>query len=474
MLARVMKCARAVPRLALGVLLFFAGESLLAQERARSRAVLFPPTGNFQNPGARALGLGGAFVALADDASAVGLNPAGLTQLRRPEISVEYRRLETVLPVNYEGAEFIGPFACTNFGPSLGHCENAFRSEQDSLAFVSLIVPFGRKVTLALYRHELDRERLFLVRPSLDTEEFGQIPGAFEDLDRRIVRTGIAFAYALSEKLSAGVTFNLNSMTQAFRVIEFGTDSETPAFPALLYTFQDSNIEEQRAGATGGVLWRPGRLLSLGAFYSSPVRFEEKGLLHYCADFDPVTEFPICGFEEGAPDFRNRYQRVDFASSFTLPSRLGISVAVRPNSWLALIAEGDRVSYSDNDSDRERINDEGDLVGFDRFAAKDVWELHGGAEVVLALSRAALIAVRGGYWRDPEHSFRYRGCRSRPGEMCDPIRAFSQTNPATGDLDHYAGGIGIAWAWGQLDLGYDWIRQNRAGILSASLVVRAK
>ncbi len=469
-----MKNAWPVARLALAMLLFLAREPLPGQQRPRSRAVLFPPTGNFQNPGARALGLGGAFVALADDASAVGLNPAGLTQLRRPEVSVEYRRLEAVVPVNYGGAEFIGPFACANFGPFLGACENTFRSEQDSLGFVSLIVPFGRKFTYALYRHELDRERLFLVRPSLDTEEFGQIPGAFEDLDRRIVRTGMAFAYALSEGLSAGVTISLNSMTQSFRVIEFGTDSEKPAFPSLLFDFQDSHIEEQKMGVTGGVLWRPGRILSLGGFYSLPVRFEEEVLLHYCADFDPVTEFPVCGFEEEGPDFKNRYQRVGFASSFTLPSRLGVSVAVRPKPWLALIAETDRVSYSDNDSDRERRDDEGDLVGFDRFAAKDVWELHGGAEVVLALSRAVLLALRGGYWRDPDHSFRYRGCRPRPAETCDPIEAFRQTNPAAGDLDHYAGGIGIAWAWGQLDLGYDWIARNRVGSFSASFVVRAK
>src|SRR5256714_13717995 len=45
----------------------------------------------FGNPGARSLGMGGAFLGLADDASAAEANPAGLTILRRPEISVEAR-----------------------------------------------------------------------------------------------------------------------------------------------------------------------------------------------------------------------------------------------------------------------------------------------------------------------------------------------------------------------------------------------
>src|SRR4029453_506818 len=46
---------------------------------------------NFNNPGARALGMGGAFVAVADDATAVVANPAGLTLLQRPEISAQYK-----------------------------------------------------------------------------------------------------------------------------------------------------------------------------------------------------------------------------------------------------------------------------------------------------------------------------------------------------------------------------------------------
>jgi len=47
---------------------------------------------SFSNPGARSVGLGGAFAALADDATAAFANPAGLTQLLASEISLEGRR----------------------------------------------------------------------------------------------------------------------------------------------------------------------------------------------------------------------------------------------------------------------------------------------------------------------------------------------------------------------------------------------
>ncbi len=46
---------------------------------------------SFSNPGARSLGFGGAFVALADDATAAFANPAGLVQLLEPEVSIEGR-----------------------------------------------------------------------------------------------------------------------------------------------------------------------------------------------------------------------------------------------------------------------------------------------------------------------------------------------------------------------------------------------
>ncbi|MBK5257140.1 MAG: hypothetical protein JJE39_14010 [Vicinamibacteria bacterium] len=44
----------------------------------------FSPVGT----GARGLGMGGAFIAVADDGTAASFNPAGLSQLRRSEISL--------------------------------------------------------------------------------------------------------------------------------------------------------------------------------------------------------------------------------------------------------------------------------------------------------------------------------------------------------------------------------------------------
>src|SRR5678815_1518159 len=53
---------------------------------------------NLANPGARSLGMGGAFLGLSDDSTAAYTNPAGLTQLSETEISIEGRHTKYSVP----------------------------------------------------------------------------------------------------------------------------------------------------------------------------------------------------------------------------------------------------------------------------------------------------------------------------------------------------------------------------------------
>jgi len=62
---------------------------------------------NFGNPGARSLGMGGAFLGLADDASAAEANPAGLTILRKMEFSLEARNYEEAQQFSTSGTSTV-------------------------------------------------------------------------------------------------------------------------------------------------------------------------------------------------------------------------------------------------------------------------------------------------------------------------------------------------------------------------------
>src|SRR6266852_3106701 len=103
-------------------------------------------TFNFGNPGARSLGMGGAFLGLADDASASEANPAGLTVLRRPEVSLEVR--------NYQEQQL---FTTSGTFPDLqrtafshkSQCEDIRKQKNDFFACLEYtILPFLSALTV--------------------------------------------------------------------------------------------------------------------------------------------------------------------------------------------------------------------------------------------------------------------------------------------------------------------------------------
>src|ERR1043166_6853954 len=97
---------------------------------------------NFGNPGARSLGMGGAFLGLADDASAAEANPAGLTILRKPEISIEIR--------NYVEQQ---TFTTTGEFPDITRTDFNHYSQRAPITFASAVFPY-KNATFGAYYHE--------------------------------------------------------------------------------------------------------------------------------------------------------------------------------------------------------------------------------------------------------------------------------------------------------------------------------
>src|SRR5436190_18966730 len=65
---------------------------------AAQTSLQIPLQFDFINPGAKSLALGGAFAGVADDATASFANPAGLTLLGGPAVSVEIRGFRVSTP----------------------------------------------------------------------------------------------------------------------------------------------------------------------------------------------------------------------------------------------------------------------------------------------------------------------------------------------------------------------------------------
>ena len=98
---------------------------------------------SFSNPGARSMGLGGAFVALADDATAAFANPAGLVQLSRPEISIEGLSWSYSNPFT-EGGRLTGQPTGILLDHTPGLRTGRSSSDLSGLSFLSFVYPKGR------------------------------------------------------------------------------------------------------------------------------------------------------------------------------------------------------------------------------------------------------------------------------------------------------------------------------------------
>ncbi len=182
----------------------------------------------FANPGARSLGFGGAFAALADDATAAYANPAGLVQLVRPEISIEARI--TAFSIN----------SAADGTPDVS-----------GVGFSSFVYP-RKRWSVAIY----DTQLVELGNPFTGGVGF-QISGSVN-----VRNQGLSGAYNLTENLSLGLgisTFDgaFDTTTQIFAV-------SSPVASQILAT---STAESSDLSLSAGFLWHFSKRWNFGGFF---------------------------------------------------------------------------------------------------------------------------------------------------------------------------------------------------------------
>lgn len=401
---------------------------------------------SFSNPGARSMGLGGAFAALADDATAAFANPAGLVQLIEPEISLEGRRWSYDTPYVSGGRALGEP---TGIGidteSTLTFGNSAF--DVTGISFVSFVLPADRW-SFAVYRHTWADYRLnsqidglFLI----EDEEDARSEDVVSWINFDVTNTGAAASYEVSESLSLGIGVvyyetELNGVSEEYAVEDEGFFAPNPQLPELLDTTYDYRGKDDGFAVHVGLLWRPSPQWSVGAYYREGPQMslsftETKGP----ADDDPETD-PVT-IMSGVVD---------------LPEVYGLGVAYRTlENALTISAEWARVGYSSIGRTFDGfIFDEGQL----RLSDGD--EYHLGLEYVF-VGVEPIIALRAGAWHDPAHGF-------APGTEADPDERAIYTGGD--DQMHYTIGIGLVFAKGQIDLGVD--LSDTVDTVSLSMVYR--
>ena len=112
---------------------------------------------DFINPGAKSLAVGGAFVGIADDATAGFANPAGLRELNRPEFSVEFRGRRLDSPF-LERGRLSGTIENVGLDTINGPVYTDYRDPNASIAYLAYVYASPqRRWAISAFRHELAR-----------------------------------------------------------------------------------------------------------------------------------------------------------------------------------------------------------------------------------------------------------------------------------------------------------------------------
>ncbi|HSP13787.1 MAG TPA: hypothetical protein VLV78_03425 [Thermoanaerobaculia bacterium] len=422
---------------------------------------------NFGNPGARALGMGGAFIGLADDASAVEANPAGLTILRKPEVSLELR--------NNEEQQFL---TTSGTYPDVMRTGFSLRNHIVQFTFASVVYPLNNFVIGGYYHEPLRNQVSGEVLPAFDpltgslvrnTPNFylprNGPPVSRAECDAIRARTNDPFAcleYTLYPFVS---TLDLKERTLGFvgaykvRDVSFGlavryqrlTEVATSADynPA---TFELTSLRVQAAGhsptaqrsenkvaVTAGMKWMPTEKIGVGAVYKQGPRFPTTTQV---AEESTGFEFVNIG-----------------NTTFHVPDIYGAGVALRPIPVVTLTSDVVRVKYS-NLSDKFYAFNE-DFNG--DYKVSDATELHLGAEYFIRTN--VPVALRAGWWHDPAHSLEYRGPLTSPERV-----AAAMLFPKGTSRSHQSVGAGMAWPWFEIDTACDWSKNYL--VVSLSMVKR--
>ena len=319
--------------------------------------------------GARATGMGGAFIGVADDATAASWNPAGLIQLERPEVSAvlaNFSREQT-----YNSASHPEVNTTNTMGDSgINYLSAVFKP----------MVLFGRNVVVSLnYQrlYEMNKKTSFKYDDSINTYDIDMEQNGY------LYALSPAFAVQINPRLSVGATLNLwkdylgsNGWGQLVHQSNAALPFE--AYEQTLVAFDGINMNL-------GFLWNATSNITLGGVVKTP--FDAK------LDVSRMT----VAWNSAIP---TEAQFSQTSETMSMPMSYGLGVQYRPSDIVVLALDVYQTRWSDfwiKHSGGQKTNP---LDG-STSSLNDTTQVRLGAEYLI-IGTAGTIALRGGLFSDPE------------------------------------------------------------------------
>jgi long-subunit fatty acid transport protein len=374
------------------------------------------PSFSILGAGARAAGMGGAFTAVADDASAASFNPAGLALLVTPEVSV-------VLDGRQRDDRHGGFVAHEEIDEVYGSSATGFSGAAPNFAAFTLPLPVAdRNLCFQLsYQRAIDfdhRARRTLIERDAGGEMLATITQRL-DQNGEVATFSLAAAYQLTQRLSLGLTVSRWQGSWSFasdlREDEIGRPAE------VLRLTQDNEWSGWNA-SFGGLLRY--RYLNVGATVRTP----------FDGDYTVRSRLTT----EGTPGFALP-ARLD--TSLRWPSSWTVGVAIKPREVWLLTADYAEYDWDDmlidglGEDGSERVNFF-DLRPPESSTTRNTGQWRFGSELTV-FPGETVVTARAGYFLEPRPQL------LAPGDEKSAVRGWS---------------LGAGWRRGQVSIDVAWQR----------------
>jgi len=284
----------------------------------------FNPVGS----GARAIGMGGAFIAVADDATAASWNPGGLIQLEKPEISLVTSFLQRSEDIQF-GTDPEG--------------SGEYSISDENINYFSVAYPFqlsNRNMIISLsYQHLFDfnREWRFTLK---ENEDFLSYEDNVDYQQQgRLSALGLSYCIQITPQLSAGFTLNLwkdgltdNRWKQKYHITGSGMIDGIIPFSEefdMVYEYSFTGFN-----ANFGILWNI-KNFTLGAVLKTPFRAD----VEYKADKESSLTDSESQYKTGEYETRDE--------EIKMPMSYGIGLACRLSDNFSVSADIYRTEWDD-------------------------------------------------------------------------------------------------------------------------------
>jgi len=337
---------------------------------------------NFITPGARASAMGGAFIGLADDATAAESNPAGLVILSRPEVSFEYAFID------YSREVYLDEDSWT-----AGRTTEI--SDSTSMpAFFSYVHPFER-FTLSVYRNEtVNFSQSFMTSgPRLGVDDFRLFP-VDSTLDMKLTNLGVGGAYKITDRLSAGASVR-------YSTFDLDTDLTRWDFDRSEIN-NASSVHDSDSTIT----------FNLGMLFTFNPRFSAGWVYRHGGEYDVGWSRVI----DPAGANVTEYETL----TFNIPEVYGVGAAWRPLEALVVAVDVVRVNYSEL-TDNLILIYNADTQTPEQYSIDDATEFHLGGEYTW-LVKGMPLSARAGVYNDPDSSMTFTGSGNDHDSVANRVR----------------------------------------------------